>query len=117
MGLRLWQLSGTITTKVYPKDSGLSHNEMTTTTTTNIRWEATQRVMAAKLTRLTHKIAIQLHLEVQSCAICSSLSRRPVRILLDTPSSIMGCPAFRLPPYPYFLVRFILYILFLFIWV
>jgi hypothetical protein len=25
-------------------------------------WEATQRVMAAKLTRLTHKIAIQLHL-------------------------------------------------------
>jgi hypothetical protein len=26
------------------------------------RWETTQRAMAAKLTRLTHKIAIQLHL-------------------------------------------------------
>jgi hypothetical protein len=29
-----------------------------TPTTTNTRWEATQRVMAAKLARLTHKIAI-----------------------------------------------------------
>jgi hypothetical protein len=28
-------------------------------TTINTRWEATQRVMAAKLTRLTHKIAIK----------------------------------------------------------
>jgi hypothetical protein len=27
--------------------------------------------MAAKLTRLTHKIAIQLHLVVDSCTICS----------------------------------------------
>jgi hypothetical protein len=27
-------------------------------TTINTRWEATQRVMAAKLTRMTHKIAI-----------------------------------------------------------
>jgi hypothetical protein len=44
----------------------------------------TQRVMAAKLTRLTHKIAIQLHLE--SCAICSSRSMRPVQKVLDTPS-------------------------------
>jgi hypothetical protein len=32
------------------------------TTTINTRWEETQRVMAAKLIRLTHKIAIQLHL-------------------------------------------------------
>jgi hypothetical protein len=32
----------------------------TTITTTNTRCEATQRVMAAKLTRLTHKIAMQL---------------------------------------------------------
>jgi hypothetical protein len=42
--------------------------------------------MAAKLTRLTHKIAIQLHLLAESCNICSSDSRRPVRKLLDTPS-------------------------------
>jgi hypothetical protein len=35
------------------------------------RSEATQSVMAAKLTRLTHKIAIQLHLVVESCNICS----------------------------------------------
>jgi hypothetical protein len=33
------------------------------------RSEATQRVMAAKLTRLTHKIAIQLHLVAESCII------------------------------------------------
>jgi hypothetical protein len=50
------------------------------------RWEATQRVMAAKLTRLTHKIAIQLPLVAESCTISSSRSRRPVRKLLDTPS-------------------------------
>jgi len=37
--------------------------------------------MAAKLTRLTHKIAIQLHLAAGSCTICSSRSRRPVRKL------------------------------------
>jgi hypothetical protein len=53
-----------------------------TLTTINTRWEATQRVMAAKLARLTHKIAIQLHLVAQSCTICSShCSRRPVRRL------------------------------------
>jgi hypothetical protein len=39
-----------------------------TLTTINTRWEATKRVMAEKLTRLTHKIAIQLHLVAQSCA-------------------------------------------------
>jgi len=48
--------------------------------------EATQRVMAAKLIRLTHKIAIQLHLVAESRAICSSHSRRPVQKLLVTPS-------------------------------
>jgi hypothetical protein len=42
--------------------------------------------MAAKLTRLTHKIAIQLHLVAESCTICCSCSRRPVRKLLDTPT-------------------------------
>jgi hypothetical protein len=31
-------------------------------TTLNTRWEATQRVMAARLTKLIHKIAIQPHL-------------------------------------------------------
>jgi len=42
--------------------------------------------MAAKLTRLTHKMTIQLHLLAGSCTICSSRSRWPVRKLLDTPS-------------------------------
>jgi hypothetical protein len=55
-------------------------------TTINTRWEATRRVMAAKLTRLTHKIAIQLHSVAESCTIGSSRSRRPVRKLLYTPS-------------------------------
>jgi hypothetical protein len=39
-----------------------------------------------KLTRLTHKIAIELHLVAESCTICSSRSRRPVRKLFVTPS-------------------------------
>jgi hypothetical protein len=46
----------------------------------------TQRVMVAKLTRLTHKIVIQLHLVAESCTICSSRSRQPIQKLLDTPS-------------------------------
>jgi hypothetical protein len=46
----------------------------------------TKWVTVAKLTRLTHKIAIKLHIVAESCTICSSSSRRPVRILLDTPS-------------------------------
>jgi hypothetical protein len=71
-------------TRVYPKVSGLSHSEIKTTI--NTRWEATQRVKTAKLTRLTHKVAIQLHLMAKSCTICSPRSRRPVRKLLDTPS-------------------------------
>jgi len=44
--------------------------------------------MAAKLTRLIHKIAIHLHLVAESCTIRSSRSRRPVRKLLDAPSSV-----------------------------
>jgi hypothetical protein len=55
----------------------------------NTCWEATQRVLVAKLIRLTHKIAIQLHLVAESCTICSSCSRWPVRKLLDTPSYIL----------------------------
>jgi hypothetical protein len=39
--------------------------------------------MVAKLTRLAHKIAIQLHLVVQSCTICGSL-------LLATSSETFG---------------------------
>jgi len=42
--------------------------------------------MAIKLTRLTRKIAIQLHPVAENYIICSSRSRRPVRKLLDTPS-------------------------------
>jgi hypothetical protein len=41
--------------------------------------------MAAKFTRLTHKIAIQLHLVAESCTICNSRSRQSVRKFLDTP--------------------------------
>jgi hypothetical protein len=46
--------------------------------------------MAAKLTRVTHKITIQLHVVAESRTICSSCSRRPVRKLLDTPSYGVG---------------------------
>jgi hypothetical protein len=80
--------------RVYPKVSG-SITKQTKTTTINTRWEATQRVMAAKFTRLTHKIAIQLHLLAESCTICSSRSRRPVRKLLDTPSYIFASSGIR----------------------
>jgi len=44
--------------------------------------------MAAKLTRLTHKIAIQLHLVAGSYNICISRSGRPVRKVLVTLSYI-----------------------------
>jgi hypothetical protein len=47
--------------------------------------------MVAELTRLTHKIAIQLHLVAESCTICGPGSRRPVRKLLDTPSCVCVC--------------------------
>jgi len=61
--------------------------------TTNTHWDATQRIMAAKLTTLAHKIAIQLHLVAESCIICCSRSRRPVRKLLDTPSYRVYSPS------------------------
>jgi len=57
-----------------------------TLATINTRREATQRVMAAEFTRLTDKIAIQLHIVAESCTLCSARSRRSVRKLLDTPS-------------------------------
>jgi hypothetical protein len=56
-----------------------------TLTTVNTRWQAIQTVTAAKITRLTQKMAIQLHLVTESSTICSSRARRPVRKLLDTP--------------------------------
>jgi hypothetical protein len=57
-------------------------------TTISTGSETTQRLMAVKLTGLSHKIAIQLHLVAESCTTCSSRSRRPVRKLLDTPSYV-----------------------------
>jgi hypothetical protein len=40
------------------------------------RWlRSNQRVMVAKLTRLTHRIAIQLHQVAESCTICTFHSR------------------------------------------
>jgi len=53
--------------------------------------------MAAELTRLTHKIAIQLHLVAESCTIRSSHSRRLVRKLLNTPSCTFVSPGTTLP--------------------
>jgi hypothetical protein len=50
--------------------------------------------MAAKLTRLTHKTAIQLQVMAESCTICSSRSRRTVRQLLDTPSQTEILPLY-----------------------
>jgi hypothetical protein len=46
--------------------------------------------MAAKLTRLTQKIAIQLNVVTESCTICSSRSRWPVRKLLGKPQYSFG---------------------------
>jgi hypothetical protein len=48
-----------------------------------------QRVMVAKLTKLSHKIVIQLHLVAKSCTICSFCSRWQVWKLVDTPPHIM----------------------------
>jgi hypothetical protein len=61
-------------------------------TTINTRWEATQKVIAAELTRLTHKIATQLHLVAESCTICSSRSRRPDwKLPATNPVGTRGC--------------------------
>jgi hypothetical protein len=73
-------------TRVYPKVSGLGHNEISNNKNEHSLREATQKVMVAELIRLTHQIAIQLHLVAESYTICSSRSRRPVRKLFDTPS-------------------------------
>jgi len=45
--------------------------------------------MVVKVTKMTHKIAIQLHLVAENCTIIwSSRARRSVRKLLDTPSYV-----------------------------
>jgi hypothetical protein len=66
-------------TRAYPKVSGLSRQRNIRLKQINTRSEATQMIMAANLTRMTHKIVIQLRLAADSCTICSSRSRRPVR--------------------------------------
>jgi len=43
----------------------------------------TQRVMAAKLTKLSYKTEQQLNLVADSSTVCSCPSRRPIRKLLD----------------------------------
>jgi hypothetical protein len=53
--------------------------------------------MAAKLTRLTHKIAIQLHVVAESCTICSSLSRLPVQLHVVAESCTICSSLSRLP--------------------
>jgi len=53
--------------------------------------------MAAKVTRLTHKIAIQPHPVTDNCTICSSRSRQPVRKIMDTISFFLRGKATRLP--------------------
>jgi hypothetical protein len=57
------------------KVSGLSQSITNYTLTTINTGGVTLRFMAAKLTRLTHKIAIQLRLVAESCIICSSRSK------------------------------------------
>jgi len=60
-------------------------------TTINTHSEATQRVMTAKLTRLTHKIAIQLHLAAEICTIYNFHSRQPVRKLWGFQVNLLAC--------------------------
>jgi hypothetical protein len=78
---RLYPLAYEGVSKIFRTESITKY----TLTTINTRWHAIQRLMASKLTRLTHKIAIQLHLVAESCTVCSSRNRRPGRKLLDTP--------------------------------
>jgi len=47
-----------VLTRVYPEFLDRVYKKINN----NTHWEATQRVMVSNLTRLTHKIAIQLHL-------------------------------------------------------
>jgi hypothetical protein len=53
--------------------------------------------MATELTRLTHKVEIQLYLVAESCTICTSRSRQPVRKLLNTTLYVCVCVCIRGP--------------------
>jgi hypothetical protein len=81
-----WKIRGCIQTFPDWVDNEINNNNNNNNNNNKHCWEATQRVMAAKLTRLTHTIAIQLHLVAESCTICSSRCRRPVRKLFVIPS-------------------------------
>jgi hypothetical protein len=72
--------------KIFRTELNMKH-----TLTINTRSEATQRVMAAKLTRLTHKKALQLHLMAENRTTCSSCARRPVHKLLVTTARTRAC--------------------------
>jgi len=74
----------TYNTRAYPKVSGLSRNEIYAYD--NKHSKINTKVTAAKLSRLSHKIAMQLHLLAESGTICSFRSRRPVRKLVVTSS-------------------------------
>jgi hypothetical protein len=89
--LWVWNLVSRITGTIYEGVSKSFRTESITKytlTTISSRWEATQRVMAAILVRLTHKMAMQLHLVAESCTICSSRSRRPVLKLWMHPRTL-----------------------------
>jgi len=60
-------------TSVYPKVSGLSHNEINNNNKYSLR--SNTKGYGGK----THRIAIKLHLVADSCIIFSSRSMRPVR--------------------------------------
>jgi hypothetical protein len=75
-----------VTYEVVSKSRRIDTITKYTLTFGNTCWKATQRFMAAKLTGLTHKIAIQLHLVAESCTSCSSRSRQLVRKILNTTS-------------------------------
>jgi hypothetical protein len=64
---------------VHPKVSGKSHKE--------IHAYNNEHSMRSNIKDYgSSRIAIQLHLVAENCTICSSLSRRPVLKLSDTPS-------------------------------
>jgi hypothetical protein len=79
-------------TRVYPKVSWLDDNEINNNNNNKHSLRSNKKGYGGKLTRLTHKIVIQLHLVAESCTIRSSRSRRPVRKYLDTPSYVQTKP-------------------------
>jgi hypothetical protein len=86
-----------VCTRAYPKFSGLSHNEVNNNNNNNNNnnkhsLRSNTKCYGGKThTRLTYKIAVQLHVVAESGTICSSRSRRPVRKVLVTPSYLCSC--------------------------